>query len=171
MSIFDTPHRNAMPEFQRSQTVLPAVAIQRIESNLLPELRVPNLILKKDEACRFVDKSYRNVETTTTHRVRHSGGISTPSLLFKGVRYHTGTSSSTPITEVHTQYIPGYLYITDKRILFTAKEHGFEKSLQALSSFTPYSNAVGMQFGQTVIHFILPRTDLAIKTLQMVTRI
>lgn len=78
MSIFDTPHRNAMPEFQRSQTVLPAVAIQRIESNLLPELRVPNLILKKDEACRFVDKSYRIVETTTTHRVRHSGGISTP---------------------------------------------------------------------------------------------
>lgn len=53
MSIFDTPHRNVMPEFQRSQTVLPAVAIQRIESNLLPELRVSNLILKKDEACRF----------------------------------------------------------------------------------------------------------------------
>ena len=131
MSIFDTLHQNPMPELQCSQTVLPAVAIQRIESNLLPELHVPNLILKKNEACRFVDKSYRIVETTTTHRVRHSGGMSTPSLLFKGVHYHTGTSSSTPITEVHTQYVPGYLYITDKRILFTAKEHGFEKSLQS----------------------------------------
>ena len=171
MSIFDTPHQHPMPELQRSQTILPAVAIQRIESNLLPELHVPNLILKKDEACRFVDKSYRIVETATTHRVRRSGGMSTPSLLFKGVRYHTGTSSSTPITEVHTQYVPGYLYITDKRILFTAKEHGFEKSLQSLSSFMPYSNAIGMQFGQTVIHFILPRTDLAVKTLQIITRI
>lgn len=37
MSIFDAPHRNAMPEFQRSQTVLPAVAINNGNFFIMPD--------------------------------------------------------------------------------------------------------------------------------------
>lgn len=64
MSIFDMPRQDAMPNLPYSKTVLLVAAIRQIESNQLPELRVPNLILKNGELCRFVDKSYRIVETT-----------------------------------------------------------------------------------------------------------
>lgn len=158
-----------MPTFTASQTVLPLTTISRIESGCLAELNVPNLILKKGEKCCFVDKSYQMVEIVTTRNVRKSGGTSMPSVFFKGVRYHMGGSESVPVTETKVDYIPGYLYITNKRIIFTAQKGGLEKSLTSLSAFHPYSNAIGLQFGSKVINFILPRSDLAIQTLQLLT--
>ena len=98
-----------MPTFSTSQTVLPSAAISRIESGSLAELNVPNLMLKKGEKCCFVDKSYEMVETTTTRNIRKSGGTSMPSVFFKGVRYHMGSSESVPVTETKVDYIPGYL--------------------------------------------------------------
>ena len=152
MSIFNKPQQKPMPTFSTSQTVLPSAAISRIESGSLAELNVPNLMLKKGEKCCFVDKSYEMVETTTTRNIRKSGGTSMPSVFFKGVRYHMG-----------------YLYITNKRIIFTSQKGGLEKSIGSLSAFHPYSNAIGFQFGQKVINFILPRADLAVQTLQIMT--
>lgn len=112
MSIFNKPQQKPMPTFSTSQTVLPSAAISRIESGSLAELNVPNLMLKKGEKCCFVDKSYEMVETTTTRNIRKSGGTSMPSVFFKGVRYHMGSSESVPVTETKVDYIPGYLYIT-----------------------------------------------------------
>ena len=43
-----------------------------------------------------------------------------PSVFFKGVRYHMGSSESVPVTETKVDYIPGYLYITNKRIIYTS---------------------------------------------------
>lgn len=155
-----------MPTFSASQTVLPSAAISRIESGSLAELNVPNLMLKKGEKCCFVDKSYEMVETSTTRNVRKSGGTSVPSVFFKGVRYHMGSSESIPVTETKVDYIPGF---TNKRIIFTSQKGGLEKSIGSLSAFRPYSNAIGLQFGQKVINFILPRADLAVQTLQIMT--
>lgn len=171
MSIFDVQKPNPMPELLPSQTILPTAAICQIESNSLTELNVPSLVLHKNEKCRFVDKCYRINETQMTRNIRKSCGMSMPSLFFKGVRYHSGSSYTSPVTEVQMQYIPGYLYITDRRILFTAKQCSMDKTLKSLSNYIPYSNAIGMQFGSTVVNFILPRPDLASKTLQIVTRI
>lgn len=72
-------------------------------------------------------------------------------------------------TETKVDYIPGYLYITNKRIIFTSQKGGLEKTIGSLSAFHPYSNAIGLQFGQKVINFILPRADLAVQTLQIMT--
>lgn len=109
------------------------------------------------------------VETSITRNVRKSGGTSVPSVFFKGVRYHMGSSESIPVTETKVDYIPGYLYITNKRIIFTSQKGGLEKSIGSLSAFHPYSNAIGLQFGQKVINFILPRADLAVQTFQIMT--
>ena len=59
-----------------------------------------------------------------------------------------GSSESVPVTETKVDYIPGYLYITNKRIIFTSQKGGLEKSIGSLSAFHPYSNAIGLQFGQ-----------------------
>lgn len=169
MNIFNKPQQKLMPTFSANQTVLPPAAVSHIEAGILAELNVPNLMLKKGEKCCFVDKSYRMIEATTIRNVRKSSGTSIPSVFFKGVRYHMGSSESVPITETKVDYIPGYLYITNKRIIFAAQKGGLEKSLTTLSAFHPYSNAVGLQFGSKVINFILPRADLAAKTLQLLT--
>ena len=158
MSIFNKQQQKPMPTFSASQTVLPSAAISRIESGSLAELNVPNLMLKKGEKCCFVDKSYEMVETSTTRNVRKSGGTSVPSVFFKGVRYHMGSSESIPVTETKVDYI-----------IFTSQKGGLEKTIGSLSAFHPYSNAIGLQFGQKVINFILPRADLAVQTLQIMT--
>ena len=54
-----------------------------------------------------------------------------------------GSSESVPVTETKVDYIPGYLYITNKRIIFTSQKGGLEKSIGSLSAFHPYSNAIG----------------------------
>lgn len=168
MNIFNKQQK-PMPTFSASQTVLPSTAISRIERGSLAELNVPNLMLRKGEKCYFVDKGYEMVEMVITRNVRKSGGTSIPSAFFKGVRYHMSGSESVPVTEVKVDYIPGYLYITNKRIIFTSQKDGLEKSIGSLSAFHPYSNAIGLQFGQRVINFILPRADLAVQTLQIMT--
>ena len=61
------------------------------------------------------------------------------------------------------------LIFTNKRIIFTSQKGGLEKSIGSLSAFHPYSNAIGLQFGQKVINFILPRADLAVQTFQIMT--
>ena len=106
MSIFNKQQQKHMPTFSASQTVLPSAAISRIESGSLAELNVPNLMLKKGEKCCFVDKSYEMVEITTTRNVRKSGGTSMPSVFFKGVRYHMGSSESIPMYDMVSAALP-----------------------------------------------------------------
>ena len=80
-----------------------------------------------------------------------------------------GSSESIPVTETKVDYIPGYLYITNKRIIFTSQKGGLEKTIGSLSAFIPIPMRLGFNLGKKVINFILPRADLAVQTLQIMT--
>jgi hypothetical protein len=159
-------NRNQAPIPPVMVSVLPSAAITTIRSGMLPQLNTQSLLLEKGELCRFVDKACLVTENTITRYEGNRDGFSVR--VIKGLTYHTGRTRINPIREKIPVYTPGYLYITDKRIVFVAKENGFEKKVSGVTAVTPYSDAIGIQFGSKTYNLLLPVPDVAVSTLHMV---
>ena len=149
-------------------SVFPSAAASALDSGTLPVLNISTLILISGEVCHFVDKSCLLTQKTIRHtRHRNSG---TSFRIAKGITYHTGGGLSSPVEEVIPVYTPGYLYITNKRVIFTAREKAFDKKLSVLSALTPYSDAVGLQFGSRTFNLLVPSAYSAQRTIELLTR-
>ena len=81
------------------------------------------MFLKKGEKIHFIDKAV-NLEEKIVKEYHHIGH-STPGL-FKGNRWSTGHGKTIERTELVQHR--GILYITNQRIIFQAKEWGFDKN-------------------------------------------
>jgi len=157
----------AEPQIPEMVSVLPQNAVALIEGGILPTLNVPTLMLRADEQCHYVDKACLLVsKTIVTHYDGTRGGVSIR--IMKGVTLRGGKSRTTPVREKVTNIAPGYLYLTSSRIVFTAQENAFEKSIGGLTSITPYSNAIGLQFGKEVYNLLLPTPIQAFATVKMI---
>ena len=75
-----------------------------------------------------------NMEVKTTKTYEHIG-LSTPGL-FKGNRVNYGRGK--PIERQENVFHAGVLYITNQRIIFQAKENGFDKSFKYLTNHTHF---------------------------------
>ena len=74
--------------------------------------------------------------------------------MWKGYTAHLGHSESVPISE--PEYTKGIFYITNERVIFVAKNHGFDKKIKNLTAITPYTDAIGLQFGSKTYNLLLP---------------
>lgn len=61
--------------------------------------------------------------------------------------YRIGASKSIPVRGNVLERTQGTIYITNKRIVFSASKGAFDKKITALSSVTPYKDALAFQFG------------------------
>lgn len=137
---------------------LPPAAINELQCGVLPQLNVGSLRLRKGEICHYVDKCCLFIKKVERHYRRVSRGSSFH--VAKGLTVHTGSGESHPIEQELPEYTPGYLYITNQRVIFTAREKGFEKDLLRLTSVTGYTDAIVLQFGNKV-HILLSPSSLA----------
>jgi len=144
-------------------TILPAAAKQEIIAGRLPILNTDTIFPKKGERIHFIDKAM-NVEVKTTKSFEHIG-FSGPGL-FKGNRVHYGRGK--PIEKQENVYHAGILYITNQRIIFQAKENGFDKSFRYLTAFVPYSNGIELQFGNKSYTLLVSDGSLVHQTLQLI---
>ena len=62
----------------------------------------------------------------------------------------------------------GILYITNQRIVFQAKEWGFDKTYRYLTAITPYSDACEMQFGNKSYCMIVADGSVVNQVLQLI---
>ena len=62
----------------------------------------------------------------------------------------------------------GVLYITNQRIIFQAKENGFDKSFKYLTAFVPYSNGIELQFGNKSYTLLLQDGAVVNQTIQLI---
>jgi len=145
----------------------PSAAERVLEQGRLPTLNISSLILTSGEDCHFVDKACLLTQKTIRHTRRRSCGTSFR--IAKGITFRTGGGFSSPVEQTIPVYTPGYLYITNKRIVFTAREKAFDKKLTALSALTPYSDAVGLQFGSKTYNLLLPSAGSARRTLKLLS--
>lgn len=140
-------------------SVLPDAAVSIIQSGSLPSLNTSSLIADDDEVCHFVDKACLVTETTKTRYEGTHGGFNIR--IAKGLTYRTGRHRSNPVKEKVPEYTPGYLYITNKRVVFVARERSFEKKLKSVTAATTYSDAIGIQFGSKTFNLLTPLPEIA----------
>ena len=144
-------------------SILPDVAKQEIMAGRLPILNADTIFPKKGEHIHFIDKAM-NMEVKTTKTYEHIG-FSSPGL-FKGNRINYGRGR--PIERQESVYHAGLLYITNQRIIFQAKENGFDKSFSNLTAFVPYSNGIELQFGNRSYTLLMSDGTIANQTIQLI---
>ena len=112
----------------------------------------------------FFRQRQRMRSEKTVKQYRHYGH-SSPGL-FKGTRWSSGQGK----TIEHTELVQhrGILYITNQRIVFQAKEWGFDKTYRYLTAITPYSNACEMQFGNKSYCLVVADGNVLYQTLQLI---
>jgi hypothetical protein len=86
----------------------------------------------------------------------------------KGVSLRESAHRGHAVRKNINQYIPGRIYLTNKRIIFGALQDGFDKKLSKLTSITPISGGMQLQFGNTFFSLLTPMPEsffLAVKLL------
>lgn len=142
-------------------TIFPAAAVQKIRSGSLPIIQADKIILSAGEVCHFVDMGAALTEKKKYRRV-HSGGSYH---MWKGYTAHLGHSESVPISQ--PEYTKGVFYITNKRVIFVAAKNGFDKKLDKITAVTPYTDAIGLQFGSKTYNILLPDSETAKLTMDL----
>jgi hypothetical protein len=148
-------------------SILPAAAVNEIKGGRLPILNTDNIFLKKGEYCHYIDKAILLKEKTKKYYQGKRVGYSMPGL-FKGDRINVGGGTVKPIEEVIIEQFKGILYITNKRIIFVAKQNGFDKMYRYLSAVIPYSNAIEFQYGSTVYCLLVPDGSLINEVIKLI---
>jgi hypothetical protein len=144
---------------------LPAAAVNMIQNGQMPTLNVPTIFLSKGEVCHYVDKACLMTKKVTKHYRKRYGGSSFK--IAKGWYYRTGTSYSIPIENSKPVYTPGYLYITNQRLIFTARMNGFDRDFSTLTAVIPDSDSIELQFGSKNLIILSPTALIAVRTIQM----
>ena len=147
-------------------SILPEIAKNEIQNGRLPHINVNELFTKRGEICHYADRAILILKQEKSIRTTKNYGVSTPGIL-KGNRYHSGSSVSTLNKQYEMDYQKGMLYITNKRIIFSAKDVGFDKQYMYLSSVKPYSNAIELQYGSTIYSIFVPDGAIAYTVIQM----
>ncbi len=144
-------------------TILPVAAKQEIMAGRLPILNADSIFLKRGEKIHYLDKAINQEERIkkTYRHIGHSG----PGL-FKGTRYNVGEGK--PIEKVEVIQHKGILYVTNQRIIFQAKDQGFDKSYRYLTAIQPYSNGCEIQFGNKTYCMIVPDGNCLYEALQQI---
>lgn len=144
-------------------SILPYAAVQEIMAGRLPILNADTLFLKKGEQIHFIDKAI-NMEVKTKKTYEHIG-FSTPGL-FKGNRVNYGRGR--PIERQENVFYAGVLYITNQRIVFQAKQTGFDKGFRYLSAYVPYTNGIELQFGNKSYTLLVSDGSVVNQTLKLI---
>ncbi len=142
-------------------SILPVAAKNEILNGRLPRLNTDSIFLKSGEYCVYIDKAILTIDKTK--KIYHHTGSSYKGLLGNPVRYGTGHSHE---YKEPYQY-KGILYITNKRVIFQAKENAFEKMHTKLTSIEPYSNAVILQYGDKTYQLIVADGNVVNRALHL----
>lgn len=127
-------------------SALPREAKEKIYNNQLPRIEVKNLILKNGEYCCYIDKAYTYEDKTRVEG--YSGRNSGFSIrIMKGLTYRTGGGKGKAIRSTYREINNGYLYVTNKRIVFTAPKLSFDIEFDKISSIMEAKDGVIIQKG------------------------
>ena len=147
---------------QLGNSIYPAGAVAKVQSGTLPIIQVDKLVLKTGEVCHYVDVAIRITEKVVRHTKRVGGAYR----IIGGLYASGGESVSTPISQ--DQYTKGYLYITNKRIIFTSKTTPMEQQINKITAITPYTDGVDIQCGNKTYIFFVPNGSIFKRTIDLI---
>ena len=166
MGFLDWLFGQPKPQYPSIASILPDVAKDEIRKGRLPHINVDILFTKQGEICHYADQAVLMVEKKKKVAHTQNRGVSIPGL-FGETRYYRGGSTSTANEETEIEYHKGMLFITNKRIIFTSKNTGFDKQYRYLSAIKPYSNAIELQYASEIYSVFVPDGAIAYAVIQM----
>jgi len=92
---------------------------------------------------------------------RHGNGFGASFRICKGLTWHTGTHDTQQIRDKVPEYIKGKLYITNRRVIFSADSKAFHKNLKDLISYRIEDGTLIIQFSNASYRMYLPVPDCA----------
>lgn len=130
---------------------------------LLPDGTLPividtSIMLQKGERCHFSNSANRLIPKNKV--VGYAGGNAGVSFrVAKGVTFRTGSTRGEQIRKNVLETQPGRFIVTNKRIIFTAVNGGFDKKIEKLTSVTPANDGLSLQFDSQ--NFLVELKDAA----------
>lgn len=155
------------PQTPIVQSILPDIAKQEIMRGRLPILNTNKVFLKSGETCHYIDKAIYEKRTVRKRFIRRNTGFSLPGL-FKGTRINMGGGKTDVVDNVQYETLQGFLYITNKRIIFVGEQSGFDNEIDDLIAATPYSNCIEMQFSKDNFKLIVSDGSIPHAVLKLV---
>jgi hypothetical protein len=162
-----------MPAFT---TIMPGEAVNEIMNGRLPRLNANTIALAGGEYCHYFDKAKLQTSRIQKSWKTRGGGYiggATSFRLFKRLTIHGGRSysrnSETRVEEREVaEEFRGFLYITNRRIVFVSSKHGFDMPYKQLTAVNAYSGAIEFQFGSKHYSFLVPSGAVANAALQLI---
>lgn len=153
--------------FHKSQSLLPQNVINEINRGGLPNIHISNINLGKDEFCCYADTAniVKSKEKTVGYKGT-SGGFNIR--IAKGLSYRTGKTAGVPIKETINTTYNGYLILTNRRIVFLSNGSGFDKTINKVTSITPYKGGINFQIGQKNYEVNVKTSQVFIKALETI---
>ena len=143
--------------------------LQQIQAGGLPALSGVPVILAEGEVAHFFAPARRAVtKKKAIGRTGKSGGVSVR--VAKGVSVRSGGGASRTVYNDVTDFFEGQVVLTNRRIVFLAKQGGFDCKLDAISAITPEGDRIMVQAGKDAYRLSVPQQGHFMKVLDMVVR-
>lgn len=155
------------PTMPQISTVMTNRNISDILSGTMRPIQVKRIVLRPYEECLFCDYAVLITEKLQVVGRQGNGGNFTFRIM-KGMYYHTGNRGQTVIRDKVPEYFKGKLYITNKRIVFSADNKAFQNDLSSLISYREEDGCLILQFSRSCYRIYLPVVSCADKVLSYV---
>ena len=124
------------------------VLLNALEQGYLPQCKQPTINIQNDEVAYWeISSNFVFARTNTSGYFSQSSrtGIK----VAKGASYQLGSSRNSPIREHVLDNLPGIFAITNKGVVFAARQQSFAIPFTQLHSFDTYTDGIGLQRSNT----------------------
>lgn len=152
-----------------NQTFMTDQDLEQIQAGGLPVLTGVPVILADGEAAHFFGPARRYItKTKAVGRTGSGSGVSVR--VAKGVSVRTGGGASRTVYDDVTDSFAGQVVLTNRRIVFLAKQNGFDCKLDAISAIAPEGDRLLIQAGAKTYRLAVAQQGHFAKVLEMVAR-
>jgi hypothetical protein len=124
------------------------VLLNALEQGYLPQCKQPTVTIQNDEVAYWeISSNFVFARTNTSGYFSQSSreGLR----VAKGVSYQLGSSRNSPIREHILDNLPGVFAITNKGVVFAARQQSFSIPYTQLHAFDTYTDGIGLKKSNT----------------------
>lgn len=153
----------------RERDIYDRQELQQIQGGVLPALASVPVVLGEGEVAHFFAPARRYVtKKKAVGRTGSGGGVSVR--VAKGVSVRSGGGASQTVYDDVTDAFDGLAVLTNRRIVFLAKQNGFDCKLSTISAILPEGDGLMIQAGAKNYRLTVAQQGYFSKALDMVVR-
>lgn len=149
-----------------NQTYMTDQDLQQIQAGILPTVSSVPVVLANGETAHYFAPARRYItKTKAVGRTGNGGGVRVH--VAKGVSVGAGGGASQTVYDDVTDSFAGQVVLTDQRIVFLAKQNGFDCKLGGISAITPEGDRLMIQAGSKNYRLAVAQQGHFAKVLEM----